>query len=641
MKVKKVILCLMFLLGGSCLFAQNKIIVSGLVSDKTTKEPLIGITVTDKSDKSVGTVTDVDGNYTLSVSENATLVFSYIGYQTVEIPVKGRKLIDVQMNEDTKELETVVVVGALMKKSDLTGAAVRITAADLKEIPTSDLNKAMQGKVPGVYIESDPKPGASAKIRVRGNNSIQYGQEPIYVVDNVIVDRAFDSLNPDDIASIDVLKDASATALYGSRGANGVIVVTTKKGSKGRNQVTYDVWFGSQSFTKEMPMLSTFDLRDLRIEAGVNAYMDANPGTDRETAEKIFSNPNVNRNPIFTKEDLETLADSTSYNWLDEVVRSGFQQNHSLAISGGSETGSYYIGLGYNKQIGQLVGSDYERLSGKINMEQQVKPWLRVGTNTTYTYADENPVGSDDIFPNSLRISPLTPISAEPVFLKRGKAIDHGLANPLRDKYISRQNYQTNFINSTFANIRLMEGLDLRSTGSINIIQREEYVYYPSVSAKASSEKDGYASAELRKSRWTNWQWDNTLSYNKTFAEVHRLGAIVGTNTSYYGENWNWLKAAGFQNDLFTFKKLDGATRLADSQLSSDFNSYSMMSYWARANYVYDSRYYLTATVRRDGSSRFGPENKWGTFPSVVGSWNVTGEEFMAGQTIFNNLRVR
>ncbi|MDR1683213.1 MAG: TonB-dependent receptor [Candidatus Symbiothrix sp.] len=653
MKVKKTLL-LIFLLTGMVvgIAAQTKITVSGIVSDKNTREPMIGISVIDKNDRTAGAVTDLEGKYSISVPDNTVLAFSYLGYKSEEVPVRGRNIIDVQLSEDVKELETVVVVGAVMKKSDLTGAAVRLTDKDLKTVPTADVNKAMQGKIPGVYIESNPKPGQSAKIRVRGNNSIQYGQEPIYIVDNVMIDRAFESLNPDDIASIDILKDASATALYGARGANGVVVITTKKGSKGNNKITYDGWFGTQTFANQIPLISANDLFDYRVDAYANSYMDETRKLHPEYSEEMLINYRnmivrrnyavlTNSNSIFNQQEIASLTDpeQPTYNWLDEVTRTGVQQNHSLSFSGGSETGNYYLSLGYNKQEGQMMNSGYERYSGKVNLEQKVKPWLTIGSNSSFTYSDELPVANDGTFMNALRVSPLFPISEDYWYLMEGKEENQSAYNPLRDKYIEKQNYQSHFINSTFANIHILDGLDVRSTGSIDFIQREEYTYQGLKTTETY--RLAYTTASHKKQRWLTWQWDNTASYNTTLADIHRLSLMAGANMSYYGDTWNQIDAAGFENDWFSYKSLGGATDKEHFNIGSDFQSYAMMSYWGRINYVFDSRYYLTATVRRDGSSRFGPLNKWGTFPSIVGSWNITGEEFMQKQGIFSNLRLR
>ena len=667
--IKSLFIVIILLLLGISAFAQNRMTVTGIVSDKKTNEPMIGIAVSDKNDKTVGTVTDIDGHYSISVSENAVLLFQYLGYKKVEIPVRGQQIINVKMEEDVTELETIVVVGAVMKKSDLTGAAVRLSSEDLKSVPTADVNKAIQGKIPGVYIETNPKPGQSAKIRVRGNNSIKYGQEPIYIIDNVMVDRSMDpndpsknaaiEINPDDIASIDILKDASATALYGARGANGVVVITTKKGLKGQNKITYDGWFGTQSFTKQIPLMSPTDLFDYRVDAKMNTIMDANRKSHPDWSEerlidernytlRRFYSVLTSANQIFHAEEIATLTDpdNPTYNWLNEFTRTGQQQNHSLSFSGGSETGNYYISLGYNKQIGQLINSGYERYSTKVNLEEKVKPWLTVGTNNTFIYSNEQPVANDNTFLTAFRASPFLPISetfstGEPMwYIINGTQIkDTGMYNPLRDKYIEKQNYQTHFLNSTFANVRFMDGLDFRTTGSVDISQREEYTYYGLETSETY--RKGYTTATHKKQRWNSWQWDNTLSYNKIFDEAHRVSLIMGTNMSYYGNTWNQVDATGIQNDWFKYYKLSGATDKEHFSLNSDIDAYTMMSYWARANYVYDSRYYFTATVRRDGSSRFGPDNKWGTFPSIVGSWNITEESFMDSQNVFNNLRLR
>ena len=651
MKMKACFLFCIFLFIGSGLMAQNTITVSGVISDRNTGEPLMGVTVVDKNRKAVGTVSDIDGKYSISVQENTTLIFSFIGYIQTEKAVQGRVKVDVQLSENTQELETVVVVGLLMKKSDLTGAAARISSEDLKVVPTANINKALQGKVPGVYIESSPNPGTNAKIKIRGSNSIKFGKDPIYVVDNIMLDNGFEGINPDDIASIDILKDASATALYGARGANGVVVITTKKGRAGHGKVTYDAWFGSQSFTKNIPMLSANDLVDFRVDAFANVHMDKNPNANRQNhIDRFLLTDNMNRNAAFSQEEWDSYTNGMSYNWLDEVVRTGYQQNHSVSVSGGSETGNYYVSAGYNNQIGQIRDSKYKRYTGKVNLEEKVKPWLTIGTNNSFIYSDANPYANEnpynntssesDRFLNALRANPLLPISDEYWYLKEGKIDNQSSYNPLRDLYIDKKSLQTRTLSSSFANIKVMEGLDFRSTFSFDILQREDYIYNPTNSTQSyKASKNGQAIH--RKGKWSNWQWDNTVSFNRTFNEKHRVSAMVGTSMSYYSNTWNEVDAAGFGNDLFSYKKLNGATSKDMFYLNSDFTTNSLMSYLTRLNYVYDSRYYITATARYDGSSRFGPENQWGLFPSIAGSWNITGEDFMQDQKTFDNLRLR
>lgn len=622
------------------MFAQN-INIKGKVTDKNSGEALPGVSIVLVNSKAAGTITDMNGSFSLSIPLGTKLHFSYIGYENVDIQVSKDKFLNVVLNENSTEINEVVVVGAVIKKSDLTGSAVRVTSEQLKDIPTSNINQAIQGKIPGVYIENSPRPGSNASIKIRGSNSIQYGQSPIFVVDNVMIDGGFDMINPDDIATIDVLKDASATALYGARGANGVVVITTKKGKKGIGKITYDTWFGNQSFTKQMPLLSAKDLYNFRVDAYANTYMDKNPTKDRNAYIASFlTNTNPLRNIAFSKDELTSYANGQTYDWLSQIVQEGRQQNHSVSFSGGSDKGSYFMSVAYNNQIGQILKTGYSRYSGKVNLEQEVKSWLKIGTNNSYVYTDQQPVGNDNMFITSLTASPLLPISKDYWYMKSGKIDNQSTSNPLRDLDIIKDNLQNRLLSSSFVNINPLKDLNLRSTFSLDMNQEEDYTYYPTTTTQ--SYKGSYnGQAIQKKSRNTNWQWDNTLTYEKLIQEKHKISALLGMNASFYSNTWNNISAANFGNDLFSYKKIDGATDKTLTYVSSDFSSYSMESYFTRFNYVYDSRYYITFTGRLDGSSRFGPSNKWGVFPSISGSWNITGEEFMKNQHVFDNLRLR
>ena len=318
MKIMKYIICCMLMLLSINLTAQNTIRVSGIVSEKATKEPVIGVTVVDKNNKTNGVITDLDGKYIINVPANTTLVFSSLGYEQVEVAVQGKTVIDVTMADNTQELETVVVVGAVMKKSDLTGAVGNIDAKKLEELPVISVNDALQGRMAGVYAQPEAGVGGKAKIKIRGNNSIQFGTDPIYVVDGIIMDGGFNLVNVHDVESIEVLKDASATALYGSMGANGVVVVTTKKGRSGESKISYDGWVGFSEFSKKLSLMNARQIYDLRLDAYANGdayktdddgnpigYMATHPGATRQDMINAFSTPG-GPDAIFAEYEFDT-----------------------------------------------------------------------------------------------------------------------------------------------------------------------------------------------------------------------------------------------------------------------------------------------------------------------------------------------
>ena len=632
------LLCVLPLFGS---MAQS-VKIEGSVRDSQTDELLPGVNVMVKG-SSIGAMTNIDGAFSITVQKGSVLEFSFIGYEKQEYGVKGNAKIQVELNPVGIAMDEVIVVGASMKKSDLTGSVARVTDKTLQQIPTADLNTALQGKVAGVFIQNSAKPGEAASIKIRGNNSIQYGTSPIYVIDGLLVDQGFEMLNPNDIATIDVLKDASATAIYGARGANGVVVITTKKGQKGKARVTYDGWYGSQSFSKEMPLINGSQLHDLRVEAYINEFNNTTnlpPARREKYIKDNFLSTTVPPNTIFTEDEMEAYLSGKTYNWLDAVTQNAYQQNHAVSFSGAGDKGSYFMSFNYNQQEGLMKNVSYERYTGKINLDQMVKPWLKVGTNTTFVYQVGHPVADDNTFPVALRADPLLPISGEYWYMKYGTEESQSNNNPIRDLNVVRDANQARLMSSNFININPIKGLDIRSTFSIDYMSKEDYTYY-STETTQSYKASADGQAKHRKDKMLNWQWDNTVSYKTLIKEKHRISAVLGANMSYYSQNWNSLDVKGFGNDFFSYKAIAGASKKEDFGVNSDFWTYSMASVFLRAGYVYDSRYSVTFTGRYDGSSKFGTNNKWGFFPSVSASWNITGEEFMQSQNVINNLRLR
>jgi len=632
------LLCVLPLFGS---MAQS-VKIEGSVRDSQTDELLPGVNVMVKG-SSIGAMTNIDGAFSITVQKGSVLEFSFIGYEKQEYGVKGNAKIQVELNPVGIAMDEVIVVGASMKKSDLTGSVARVTDKTLQQIPTADLNTALQGKVAGVFIQNSAKPGEAASIKIRGNNSIQYGTSPIYVIDGLLVDQGFEMLNPNDIATIDVLKDASATAIYGARGANGVVVITTKKGQKGKARVTYDGWYGSQSFSKEMPLINGSQLHDLRVEAYINEFNNTTnlpPARREKYIKDNFLSTTVPPNTIFTEDEMEAYLSGKTYNWLDAVTQNAYQQNHAVSFSGAGDNGSYFMSFNYNQQEGLMKNVSYERYTGKINLDQMVKPWLKVGTNTTFVYQVGHPVADDNTFPVALRADPLLPISGEYWYMKYGTEESQSNNNPIRDLNVVRDANQARLMSSNFININPIKVLDIRSTFSIDYMSKEDYTYY-STETTQSYKASADGQAKHRKDKMLNWQWDNTVSYKTLIKEKHRISAVLGANMSYYSQNWNSLDVKGFGNDFFSYKAIAGASKKEDFGVNSDFWTYSMASVFLRAGYVYDSRYYVTFTGRYDGSSKFGTNNKWGFFPSVSASWNITGEEFMQSQNVINNLRLR
>ena len=604
--------------------AQTDMVVHGAVTNAETGLPLDGASVTVKGG-SKGTITDASGHYQIGVDNNATLVFTSIGFETVERPVSGNKELNITMTPMSATMDVVVVAGAIMKKSDLTGAVATISADQIAATPTTDINQAIQGKLPGVYVKSSAQPGSGASIQIRGINSIQYGTNPIFVVDGTIIDGGFNTLNPDEIESVTVLKDASATAIYGSRGANGVVLVTTKSGHRGEGKITYDSWIAWDSFSKRLDLLNGHDIFDLRVDAYANAYMDKNPGADRQDYinRYLLSDSSI----AFGAYELEAYRNGDSYDWLDRVTRTGIKQNHTIGFSGGSDKGTYLVSLNYTDQNGLMQKSDYQRYSGRVNLEQKVKSWLKIGTHTTFSKTTQNIVDGS-VFSAALGANPLLAIdTTDLAYLKWADVKNQDQYNPLLSLNILNKQYLTRFLSSSYISITPVQNLDIRSTFSIDNIDQQQYKYVPAHTGQ-DLRNSYHGSAEHYKSETTNLQWDNTATYDMHMG-AHRLNLLGGMSVQKNTSNYNDIQAHGFPNDDFAYKFLNGAYSKDQTVLASDFVTTSLLSFYARADYNYDQKYFATATLRFDGSSKFGPDHKWGTFPSVAVAWDMAKEQFM------------
>lgn len=618
-----------------------EVTVSGKITDESD-QPLPGATVLEKGTTN-GTITDINGNYSLTISSSdAILVFSFVGYLKEEIPVNNQVQIDISLYPDIVAMNEIIIVGASMKQKDLTGAVVNINAETLQERPVTSINEALQGRAAGVFIKNNPQPGGDATIKVRGNNSMQFGANPIYVVDGIVMENGFNMINLDDVASINILKDASSTALYGSRGANGVVVVTTKKGQKGEGKITYNGWFGAQNFVNEDLTLGAKDMYELRIDALENAesvggaYYTLNPNATRED----FINDELlaDGKQWFADYELESYRNGKSYNWLDEVTRTGLQQNHALSFSGGTDKGSYYLSFGYTDQEGVMKGSGYERYTGRFNGSQDLKPWLTIGTNTSYT-SSKNDWVDGKVFEVARSANPLLPTSVDSLKLAWGNNWDINMENPLKTLTIDKVTHKDRILSSNYLNINPIEGLNFRTSFSIDVVNEKYYEYIPS-GIQQSKRGSFRGQAKHNFNHSFNFQWDNSITYEKYFNK-HMVTALVATSLSRNKFDYTNVTGRDFPTNDFGYYNLGAAFDKENFSLGSDFTSSSLMSYLGRISYDYDSRYFATVTARYDGSSKFADGNRWGLFPSVALAWNITNESFMQDQHTFSLAKLR
>lgn len=641
------------LTGAAPALAQGNSKVSGTVTD-IKGEPLPGVTVKLTGTQS-GTTTDNAGHFSLNTSaRNGVLEFTFVGFEAQSVPFVAGATLDVKMQQATASVDEVVVVGARMKKSDLTGSVVNVDSKTLLQRPATNINQALQGNAAGVFVSNGTRPSDDATIKIRGTNTINAGSNPIYVVDGVVMENnqgGFNSINANDVASIQVLKDASATALYGSRGANGVVVVTTKKGQRrgGDGLVTYDAWVGTSNFTQMPKVMNAQQLFALRTDAYANGYLKDNPTADRQTyIDSVLMKTNI----AFSAQEFATHNANQSFNWLDQVTRTGVTQNHALAFSGGSDRGVFYLSLGYAGLKGVVDGTKQDKYTGRFNADYNVKKWLKVGTNTGFTRTNDD-MPSDDVYGKALNANPL--LNYNPyrndstrytydyltIYYRSHGEQNNNDFNPFNSLLIQRDRARNRVTSSNFLALTPVKGLEIRSTYSLDYGEQSWFEFTPHNIQEAVRNYNGDARAKHERWSDTYWQWDNTATYNTTFHEDHKLTALVGTSTSKRSSNYTLAQGDRFASDDLGYHDLGGAAAVDKSVLGSDFYAYTLSSFLGRFTYSYKDKYYLTGTARYDGSSRFAEGHRWGLFPSVSAAWNIANEDFMKNSNIFSQLKLR
>ena len=649
--MKQRILLLMMALFGLYGLMMAQTTVSGNVKDGTG-EPIIGASVI-VTGTSNGTVTDLDGNFQMKANKGDELTISYIGFVTQKVKVNDSAPLNITLLEDNAELDEVVVVGTIMKKSDLTGAVGSVDGKTLAEKPVTNVNQALQGRVSGVFVEPGARPSDDSGIRIRGINTINSGSDPIYVVDGMVMTNdfgGFSSINPNDVEHLEVLKDASATALYGSRGANGVVLITTKKGASKEGSVTYDGWLSISSMTQRPETMDATDLANLRIDAFANGYLRNNPSENRDS---YVNNILLGSNLAFSDQEFQSRNGNrwNSYDWLKEVTRTGVQHNHNVSFSKAFDKGNVYFSLNYSNLKGIVKGSDQQRYSGRINAEYNVKEWLKVGTNTTFTRT-EDAIPTDDVYNKALSANPILDFhpykDAATRYLPQYLTVYYQALtenynneyNPFNSMDVQQDRTRTRLASSNFININPIKGLNFRSTLSVDYAAQTWFSYTPGNIQESVRHESGDAIAQHQRYEQTNWQWDNSLSYD-TQIENHKLNVMVGTSLSRDHNNYDLARGYRFPSDHLGYHELAGAAAFEKTVIDSDFGTSTLQSYIARANYNYDSRYFLTATARYDGSSKFGDGHRWGIFPSFSFAWEATNEKFMQNQNFFSRLKIR
>ena len=606
----RMMVCLIGMLLPMCMFAQQ-ITVQGVVKDQTG-ETVIGASVMEKGTTN-GTITGIDGDFSLNMSPNGTLVVSFVGYKTQEVQVKGQKQLQVVLSEDAEMLDEVVVIGyGTMKKSDLTGAVSSIGNKDIKDSPVSNLGQAIQGKISGVQIVDAGKPGDNVSIKIRGLGSIN-NCDPLVVIDGVPTDLGLSSLNMADVERLDVLKDASATAIYGSRGANGVVMITTKRGTEGKGKLAVSANYSFQNATNVPSLLNAAQYAELSNDMMVNSGRNPNPE---------WANPSE-------------LGAGTD--WMDELLRTGVMQNYTVSYSGGNEKSHYYVSGGFLDQSGIVKSVNYRRFTFQSNSDAQVLKWLKFSNNITFS-ADTKKSGSYNIG-DALKALPIYPVKNEDGSWSGpdGNSEWYGSTrNPIGPTELNKsQTDGYNFLANLTAELTFTKWLKFKSTFGYDakfwFIDNftPKYNWKPTPTEETSRYKSDNKSF--------TYLWDNYFLFDHTFAEKHRVGLMAGMSAQ-----WNTNDYLNAQKNVFMFDnvhEMDNGEEMY--AIGGNETEWALLSYIARVNYSYEDRYLLTATIRRDGSSRFGKKHRWGTFPSVSVAWRASQEKWFPKNDYINDLKVR
>ena len=606
----RMMVCLIGMLLPMCMFAQQ-ITVQGVVKDQTG-ETVIGASVMEKGTTN-GTITGIDGDFSLNMSPNGTLVVSFVGYKTQEVQVKGQKQLQVVLSEDAEMLDEVVVIGyGTMKKSDLTGAVSSIGNKDIKDSPVSNLGQAIQGKISGVQIVDAGKPGDNVSIKIRGLGSIN-NCDPLVVIDGVPTDLGLSSLNMADVERLDVLKDASATAIYGSRGANGVVMITTKRGTEGKGKLAVSANYSFQNATNVPSLLNAAQYAELSNDMMVNSGRNPNPE---------WANPSE-------------LGAGTD--WMDELLRTGVMQNYTVSYSGGNEKSHYYVSGGFLDQSGIVKSVNYRRFTFQSNSDAQVLKWLKFSNNITFS-ADTKKSGSYNIG-DALKALPIYPVKNEDGSWSGpdGNSEWYGSTrNPIGPTELNKsQTDGYNFLANLTAELTFTKWLKFKSTFGYDakfwFIDNftPKYNWKPTPTEETSRYKSDNKSF--------TYLWDNYFLFDHTFAEKHRVGLMAGMSAQ-----WNTNDYLNAQKNVFMFDnvhEMDNGEEMY--AIGGNETEWALLSYMARVNYSYEDRYLLTATIRRDVSSRFGKKHRWGTFPSVSVAWRASQEKWFPKNDYINDLKVR
>ncbi|MCL8006950.1 TonB-dependent receptor [Gelidibacter japonicus] len=606
----------------------QQIEIKGTVSDYTG-EPLPGATVQIKG-TTRGVSTDFDGNYSIKVSKGETIVYSFIGFIKEEVIVGNQTDISLRLSPDTTALDEIVIGYGSVKKKDFTGAVTALTEKDFNSGPIIGVENLIQGRAAGVQVSAaSSEPGGEMLVRIRGNNSVNSNNGPLYVVDGFPLDFLDNSINPADIASVNILKDASATAIYGTRGANGVVIITTKRGKDGQANIKYSV-----SYSINEADISAYNFLDSNDFAAIQNGIDV-----RNNTQPTYSQDAINR--------IDALGLQT--NWLDEAFRTGTTNEHQISVTGGNQNTKAFFSVGAYLWDGVVKNTSFDRYNLRLNVDQNlIGGKLKSGVNVSLSSTETNFMGfagnalGDNILRNIFRASPIVPTTEiwntlsdndKQIIFKNNKP-----SNPLQTLEIA-DNKSTNYfiLTNAFLELTIAKDFKFKTNAGVRVTNQKIRRFLPADSNLISSSLEPGA-ATLNHGLFTYYTFENTLHYDKVFNK-HSINVLIGTTTEWSDNESFTAGAKDFTSDALGYNNLQaGATPLTPV---SEVSESKLISYLARANYTYDDRYLLTLTYRRDGSSKFGRSNKWGNFPSIAAAWNVHNESFVGNKFIFSRLKFR
>lgn len=622
---RSIFLGLVFLMMGTLWAAAQTVKITGSVVGKSDGEPLIGATVREMGSQRA-TITDIDGNFALDVEPGAELQFSYVGYEPLTLKAVDGMRVELS---DMLELQEVVVTGyTTQRKADLTGAVSVVSVGDLKKQNENNPMKALQGRVPGMNISADGSPSGAATVRIRGIGTLN-DNDPLYIIDGVPTKAGMHELNGNDIESIQVLKDAASASIYGSRAANGVIIITTKKGKDGTVKVDFDGSVSASVYANRIKTLNARQWGEAYWQACVNDGKDPNAnnlGYHYNWAYDAQGYPVLQGVSMSAFIDDEATVRTGDTDWFDQVTRTGVVQNYNLSVSNGSEKGTSFFSLGYYGNQGTIKTTDFSRISARANSDYKLfggKVTLGENFNLNRTSGVD---AAGNIIENSLQFNPNYPIYAENGEYAQALGAYSERENPLSILKNSQDNRYTQWrmFGDAHLSIHLFEGFDIRSTFGLDYSQKEQRFFtYPIANGKMFRAENA---SESKQEHWMRWMWNAIATYNFEVGR-HRADAMVGIETNR--QDYKWSSAKRYDYAILTPDYMWASAGAGRQEAKASSEGFSLVSFFGKVNYTYNDRYMASFTLRRDGSSRFGKNNRYGNFPSVSLGWRLSEESFM------------